>query len=166
MEEQLQNQSAIRLQLLLKGEQAARGNWFKALNDIAKLDKSHLQALEIQKNNTALTREMKAIDQQIAIDQTIAMDSNSIRGEAAIAQQAAVSLTAQLWSSRKSIWRDKVFRTPQNIAPRSKLLRWKIKRLNALRCFRPQTTSASDSRAGKTCSGRAQSCSHGSCGRS
>ena len=88
LKEQLQAQRET-TNILLKGEQRLEELNLSAMNDIAKLDKSHLQALEIQKNNTALTREMKAIDQQMkAIDQTIAMDSNSIR-EAAIAQQAA-----------------------------------------------------------------------------
>ena len=88
LKEQLQAQRET-TNILLKGEQRLEELNLSAMNDIAKLDKSHLQALEIQKNNAALTREMKAIDQQMkAIDQTIAMDSNSIR-EAAIAQQAA-----------------------------------------------------------------------------
>ena len=88
LRKKLENQNAIRLQLL-KGEQALEEIGLRSMNDIAKLEKSHLQALEIQENNAALTREMKSIDQQMkAIDQTIAMDSNSIR-EAAIAQQAA-----------------------------------------------------------------------------
>ena len=87
LREDLQNQSAIRLQLL-KGEQALDELNIKSMNDIAKLDKSHLQALEIQKNNQALSREQKQIDVGLkTIDQQIAMDSNDLK-EAAMLQQA------------------------------------------------------------------------------
>ncbi len=88
LRKKLENENSIRLQLL-KGEQALEEIGLRSMNDIAKLEKTHVQALVIQENNAVLTREMKSIDQQMkAIDQTIAMDSNSIR-EAAITQQAA-----------------------------------------------------------------------------
>jgi len=100
LRKQLGNQNAIRLQLL-KGEQALDELNIKSMNDIAKLDKSHLQALEIQKNNQALSREQKQIDVGLkTIDQQIAMDSNQLK-EAAMLQQAAATANKQVLEQEK-----------------------------------------------------------------
>jgi len=87
LREDLQNQNAIRLQLL-KGEQALEEIGLQGMNAIAKQEKAHIQALQIQKNNQALSREQKQIDVGLkTIDQQIAMDSNDLK-EAAMLQQA------------------------------------------------------------------------------
>jgi hypothetical protein len=100
LRKQLEDQNAIRLQLL-KGEQALDELNIKSMNDIAKLDKSHLQALEIQKNNQDLSREQKQIDVGLkTIDQQIAMDSNELK-EAAMLQQAAATANKQVLEQEK-----------------------------------------------------------------
>ena len=100
LRKQLENQNAIRLQLL-KGEQALDELNIKSMNDIAKLDKSHLQALEIQKNNQDLSREQKQIDVGLkTIDQQIAMDELDLK-EAAMLQKAAATANKQVLEQEK-----------------------------------------------------------------
>ena len=87
LREGLQNQNAIRLKLLA-GEQALEQIGLQGMNAIAKQDKAHIQALTIQENNQALSREQKRIDVGLkTIDQQIAMDGNDLK-KAAMLQQA------------------------------------------------------------------------------
>ena len=87
LRKKLENQNAIRLKLLA-GEQALEQIGLQGMNAIAKQDKAHIQALTIQENNQALSREQKRIDVGLeTINQQIRMDGNDLK-KAAMLQQA------------------------------------------------------------------------------
>jgi len=87
LRKKLENQNAIRLKLI-DGEQALEQIGLQGMNAIAKQDKAHIQALAIQENNQALSREQKRIDVGLkTIDQQIAMDGLELE-EAAMLQKA------------------------------------------------------------------------------
>jgi hypothetical protein len=96
LREALQNQNAIRLQLL-KGEQALEEIGLQGMNAIAKQEKAHIQALQIQKNNQALSREQKQIDVGLkTIDQQIAMDAQDLEKAAMLQRANAETRKAKL----------------------------------------------------------------------
>ena len=100
LRKQLENQNAIGLQLL-KGEQAIEEIGLKSMNEIASLDKKHLQALALQENSQNLAREMKNIDVQMkSLDQSIAMYDQELK-EADMTQRAAIEANKQVAEQKK-----------------------------------------------------------------
>ena len=95
LSKQLEQKNAI-AQQLLRGEQAIEEIGLRAMNDIAALDKKHVQALALQENSQALAREMKEIDVQMkSIDQSIAMYDQELK-EADMTQRAAIEANRQV----------------------------------------------------------------------
>ena len=100
LRKELENKNAIGLQLL-KGEQAIEEIGLRSMNEIASLDKKHLQALALQENSQNLAREMKDIDVQMkSIDQAIAMEDQKLK-EADMMQRAAIDANKQVLENKK-----------------------------------------------------------------
>ena len=103
LSKKLEKQNAIATQLL-KGEQALEQIGLQGMNAIAKQEKAHIQALAIQENNQALSREQKQIDVGLkTIDQQIAMDGNELKKAAMLQQANAETRKAKLDQERLAL---------------------------------------------------------------